>query len=164
MTGELGVVHFCFSMYKHLTSIDSFVVTPLENGNSTQVIFCRVVLLVSVQLLSANDCLFRMSVRLQFGTFLPVFQVICRVCVTELGHAARALQLGQVLALAPGGARRRGRGGGLLLRRLGGGPQEMLCVVLVSPGGDPVSYVHATHGNHVSALSGGSLLKTMRHS
>lgn len=62
-TGELWVVQVCFTMYKHLKSVVSFVVKPLRIGNSTQVIFCRVVLLFSVQLLSARDnCLFQMSV------------------------------------------------------------------------------------------------------
>lgn len=47
-------------MYKHLKSVVSFVVKSLRFGNSTQVIFCRVVLLFSVQLLSARDkCLFQ---------------------------------------------------------------------------------------------------------
>lgn len=62
-TGELWVVQVCFTMYKHLKSVVSFVVKALRIGNSTQVIFCRVVLLFSVQLLSARDnCLFQMSV------------------------------------------------------------------------------------------------------
>lgn len=42
-------------MYKHLKSVVSFVVKSFRIGNSTQVIFCRVVLLFSVQLLSARD-------------------------------------------------------------------------------------------------------------
>lgn len=93
-TGELWVVQFCFTMYKHLKSVVSFVVKSLRIGNSTQVIFCRVVLLFSVQLLSARDnCLFPKWVlfRLQFGTLLAMVQVLCGVCVAERGEASRAL-------------------------------------------------------------------------
>lgn len=106
-----------------------------------------------------------------------MIQVLCGVPVVEGGEAAGALELRQAREGVPVGVWCRGctcsgsgghgggdsgGGGGGLFSNVSRGPQEGLRGVFVSPRRDPVPDVHTTHGDHVSALSARSLLKSVK--
>lgn len=111
---------------------------------------------------------------LDFGALFAVIQVLCSVPVVEGGEAARALELRQAREGVPvgvwccgrtcsgSGGHGGGDGGSGLFSNVSRGPQEGLRGVFVSPRRDPVPDVHTTHGDHVSALSARSLLKSVK--